>query len=132
MALATSVDSARVGRGFLIMESSIWVAVITCLPADIGLLDQLLLENGTSSSGISTPMSPRATMMPSDHTDDLVDVVHALHVLNFGNDVDGVAVVLLQISPDLQDILGAAGKGGGDEIKAVFNAENDISPVLLG
>ena len=32
-ALATSVASARVGRGFLIMLSSIWVAVMTGLPA---------------------------------------------------------------------------------------------------
>jgi hypothetical protein len=31
-ALATSVASARVGRGFLIIDSSIWVAVITGLP----------------------------------------------------------------------------------------------------
>ena len=31
-ALATSVISARVGRGFVIMLSSIWVAVMTCLP----------------------------------------------------------------------------------------------------
>ena len=32
MALATSVISARVGRGFSIMESSICVAVMTGLP----------------------------------------------------------------------------------------------------
>lgn len=31
-AFATSVHSARVGRGFEIMLSSIWVAVITVLP----------------------------------------------------------------------------------------------------
>ena len=31
-AFATSVHSARVGRGFLIMDSSIWVAQITGLP----------------------------------------------------------------------------------------------------
>ena len=34
-ALATSVASARVGRGFLTMLSSIWVAVMTGLPACI-------------------------------------------------------------------------------------------------
>ena len=33
-ALATSVASARVGRGFLIIDSSICVAVITGLPAE--------------------------------------------------------------------------------------------------
>lgn len=31
MALATSETSARVGRGFSIIESSIWVAMITGL-----------------------------------------------------------------------------------------------------
>ena len=31
MALATSLASARVGRGFSIIDSSIWVAVITGL-----------------------------------------------------------------------------------------------------
>ena len=35
MALATSVISARVGRGLLTIESSIWVAVTTTLPLDI-------------------------------------------------------------------------------------------------
>lgn len=34
-ALATSVASARVGLGFLIMLSSIWVAVMTGLPAGV-------------------------------------------------------------------------------------------------
>ena len=33
IALATSLTSARVGRGFLIIESSIWVAVMQTLPA---------------------------------------------------------------------------------------------------
>jgi len=32
MALATSVLSARVGTGNSIMDSSLWVAVITTLP----------------------------------------------------------------------------------------------------
>ena len=34
-ALATSVTSALVGRGFRIMESSIWVAVMTTLQASL-------------------------------------------------------------------------------------------------
>jgi len=33
-AFATSVASARVGRGFLIMLSNIWVAVMTGLPVE--------------------------------------------------------------------------------------------------
>ena len=37
MALATSVISARVGRGLVIIDSSIWVAVTTTLPAEYTL-----------------------------------------------------------------------------------------------
>mmetsp|Transcript_53731 Transcript_53731/g.142399 ORF Transcript_53731/g.142399 Transcript_53731/m.142399 type:complete len:222 (+) Transcript_53731:465-1130(+) len=64
-ALATSVVSARVGRGFMIMLSSIWVAVTTGLPATLHLLMIIFCAMATFSTGISTPMSPRATMMPS-------------------------------------------------------------------
>ena len=44
IALATSEASARVGRGFSIMLSSICVAVITTLPAAVRHLDDALLE----------------------------------------------------------------------------------------
>ena len=65
MALATSVISARVGRGFSIMESSIWVAVITGLPAATHWAIMSFWMMGISVKSISTPMSPRATMTPS-------------------------------------------------------------------
>ena len=48
------------------MESSIWVAVMTCSPALYPFLIMIFWIGGSSSSGISTPISPRATMMPSD------------------------------------------------------------------
>ena len=64
-ALATSEISARVGRGFWIMLSSISVAVITRLPSMRHLLIRYFCRAGTSMKGISTPRSPRATMMPS-------------------------------------------------------------------
>ena len=44
-ALATSVASARVGRGFLIIESSIWVAVMTGLPAKLLFKDRILTRS---------------------------------------------------------------------------------------
>ena len=65
MALATSVISARVGRGFSTMESSIWVAVMTGLPASMHWAIMSFWMMGISVKSISTPMSPRATMMPS-------------------------------------------------------------------
>ena len=64
-ALATSEISARVGRGFFIMDSSISVAVMTRLPSNRHLVMSFFCMAGSFSKGISTPMSPRATMMPS-------------------------------------------------------------------
>ena len=65
MALATSVTSARVGRGCSTIERSICVAVITGLAIAFVLEISIFCMRGTVSSGISTPRSPRATMMPS-------------------------------------------------------------------
>mmetsp|Transcript_27782 Transcript_27782/g.64055 ORF Transcript_27782/g.64055 Transcript_27782/m.64055 type:complete len:231 (-) Transcript_27782:402-1094(-) len=65
IALATSVTSARVGRGLEIIDSSICVAVMTGLPALLHLEIIIFCATNTFSIGISTPRSPRATMMPS-------------------------------------------------------------------
>ena len=64
-ALATSLTSARVGRGLRIMESSICVAVMTGLPAMLVRRIIFFCSMGTSQAGISTPRSPRATISPS-------------------------------------------------------------------
>ena len=65
MALATSLASARVGRGLTIMDSSIWVAVTTGFPALLHAAISCFCTTGTSAGGSSTPRSPRATMIPS-------------------------------------------------------------------
>ena len=65
MALATSLDSARVGRGLRIMDSSICVAVMTGTPAALDASINCFCTMGTCSAGISTPKSPRATIIPS-------------------------------------------------------------------
>ena len=65
MALATSLASARVGRGFSIIDSSIWVAVITGLRQAAAWRITCFWMTGTFSGAISTPRSPRATMTPS-------------------------------------------------------------------
>jgi len=64
-ALATSLHSARVGRALVIMDSSIWVAVMTGLPARLALRTIIFCARNTFSMAISMPKSPRATMMPS-------------------------------------------------------------------
>merc|ERR1711935_1273332 len=65
-ALATSDPSARVGRGFLTIDSSICVAQMTGLPALLHLAINCFWAMNTFSGGISMPISPLATMMPSD------------------------------------------------------------------
>ena len=65
------------------------------------------------------------------YPEDLVNVLHTLHVFNLGDDVDGGAVLLRHDVADLHDVVGVAGKGSGNEVKAVFNGEKDILPVLV-
>ena len=64
-AFATSEASARVGRGFPTIDSSICVAVITGHPNWLAWRITRFWARGTSSNGSSTPRSPRATMMLS-------------------------------------------------------------------
>ena len=73
-ALATSDASARVGRGAEIIDSSIWVATMTGLALRRAFSTISFWTIGTSSSGSSTPRSPRATITPSKASDDLVEV----------------------------------------------------------
>ena len=65
-ALATSLASARVGRGLRIIESSIWVAVMTGLSVSMQRAMIIFWIIGTASGLVSMPRSPRATMMPSE------------------------------------------------------------------
>ena len=63
-AFATSDASARVGRGFSTIDSSICVAVITGRPNWLARRITRFWARGTFSNGNSTPRSPRATMTP--------------------------------------------------------------------
>jgi len=65
IALATSDASARVGRGWCTMDSSIWVAVITGFAVAIRLADQAFLDRRHFLERSSTPRSPRATITAS-------------------------------------------------------------------
>ena len=64
--LATSFTSARVGRGVVIMLSNICVAIITGFEAALHFFTIIFCSKGTSSRGISTPKSPRATIIASE------------------------------------------------------------------
>ena len=63
--MATSLVSARVGIGLLIIDSSICVATMTGFAMRRASSTARFCTIGTASSGSSTPRSPRATMMPS-------------------------------------------------------------------
>ncbi len=65
-ALATSEASARVGLGLLIIDSNIWVAVMTTLPASLASEIIFFCKTGTRSGESSTPRSPLAIIIPSD------------------------------------------------------------------
>ena len=65
------------------------------------------------------------------HAQDLVDVLHALHVFNLGDDVDIGAAFLAEQAAHLEDILRRAGKGGSHEVHAVAHAKGDVLAVLL-
>ncbi len=64
-AFATSETSARVGLDAPIIVSSIWVATMTGFAFRRARAIARFCTSGTSSSGISTPRSPRAIMKPS-------------------------------------------------------------------
>jgi len=74
MALATSEASARVGRGFSVMDSSICVAVITGRRNSRARLIIVFCTTGTRSGFISTPRSPRADHHAIRHTQDGVEI----------------------------------------------------------
>ena len=86
-ALATSLTSARVGDGAVIMLSSICVAVMTGTPNSTQWRMIGFCRWGTSSSGHSMPRSPRATMIASRHGDDLVEVPDRRQRLDLGDEL---------------------------------------------
>ena len=89
-ALATSLTSARVGDGAVIMLSIICVAVITGTPASTQCRTMRFCRCGTSSSGHSMPRSPRATITASERGDDLVEVFDRRQRLDLGHQPSGV------------------------------------------
>ena len=57
---------------------------------------------GTSSGGISTPRSPRATMMPSRQLDDLVEMLDRRRLLELGHDAGAAGHELARLGDVLR------------------------------
>ena len=64
------------------------------------------------------------------HAQDLVDVLHALHVFDLGDDGHIGAAQGAEELAHVQNVLRTAGEGGGDEVHAVLDAEGDVLAVL--
>ena len=64
------------------------------------------------------------------HGQNLVDVVDALLVLDLRDDAD-LGVVLVQDVADIHNVLRVAGKAGGDQVKALLDAKQNIARVAL-
>ena len=103
IALATSETSARVGRGALIMLSSIWVAVMTGLPCRLASRISRFCTSGTCSNGSSTPRSPRATMIASATLDDPLQVLERGVLFDFGDQLDRSGKQRRASPPDPRD-----------------------------
>jgi len=61
---------------------------------------------------------------------DLINIINAFLVLNFGNDAD-IGIMLIQQVAYIHNILCAAGKTGGDQVIPLFNTKQDIIAVTL-
>ena len=75
----------------MIIDSSICVATITGLPARRQARRIRRCTVGTCSGRISTPRSPRATMIPSSLVDDRVEPVDRHRLLELGHDRGAIA-----------------------------------------
>ena len=130
MALATSVTSARVGDGFSTMELSICVAVMTGLPMRLHRAMSLFWIMGTSSIGISTPRSPRATMIPFAMARMLSMFWTACHFSTLT--MMGTCAPCVSISrAELTNIVGCAHEREGHVVDSSPQARQQIMSVLI-
>ena len=129
-ALATSEASARVGREFTIIDSSIWVATMTGLLRSRAAWIARFCTSGTCSSGSSTPRSPRATMMPSKASTMASRSLDRLGLLQLGDDRDLDVLLAHDLAHQL-GVVGRADEGQRDEVDAQLQGEAQVLLVLV-
>ncbi len=132
IAVHTSEISARVGRTWATIDSSIWVATMTGMFAARARRTRSFWICGTSSSGTSRPRSPRATMMPSTMPHDAAEVRQRLAALDLGDDRRRGRRRLSRKARTSSISAGERTKDTRDEVDAVLNAEDDVLAVLVG
>ena len=110
--MATSVTSARVGRGEATIESSIWVAVIDGRASAPASAITCFWTIGTSSMRISMPRSPRATITQSAARTISSARCDRLRLLDLGDQRQP------RVLAQRGDVLGAADERQRDEVDA--------------
>ncbi len=128
-AVATSETSARVGTGAEIIDSSIWVATTTGLPARRQARISCFWMPGTASSGISTPRSPRATISASDSS--MISSMRSIACgfLDLRHDADAAARDLAHFG----QVFGTLHEGKRDPVDIAGGEHRvEVGAVLLG
>ena len=95
-----------------------------------GTVDQVLLDGGDLGEVDLNAHIAAGNHDAVSHSQDLVDVINALLVLDLGDDAD-VAVVLVQQVANFHDVLGVAHEAGRDQIEALLDTEQNIVAVAV-
>jgi len=98
-AFATSDTSARVGIGFSIIDSIIWVAVITGFAVKIAFANNLFLGNGHVFDRHFDAHIATRYHTTIRRLDDLIDIFKPTHGLNLGNELNDRILALRERSP---------------------------------
>lgn len=115
----------------LTMDSSICVAVTTCLAAAVTAVDHVLLNGGDLFK-----RGPYAKVAAGDHHavarfDDLLQILNAAHIFNFGYNLYIPAAVFIEQGAQIVHVLRTAHKRGRDKIHILTDAEEQIAAVRL-
>ena len=94
--------------------------------------DHLFLDDGNLLSGDLHAQIAPGHHGAVGHGQDLVEIVHALPVFDFGDDADGLSAPFVQLGTDVQNVLSLADEGGGHKIKVVLGGETQVLTVLIG
>ena len=130
-AFATSEASARVGREWVIIDSSICVATITgraCSRAPAA--PRASARAAPARAGSPRPRSPRATIRPSNACDDGLECRHGLGLLDLGDHRQPRAE-LVHDRVRLADVVGRAHERERDQVHAQPHREAQVVAVLL-
>ena len=127
IAIETSDTSARVGTGLEIMDSSIWVATTTGLPARRADAGHLLLQPRHLLERHLDPEVAARHHQCIGELQDLAEPMHGLRLLDLGHDGGAAARDLLRLG----DVFRALDEGERHPVDAGVERSIEIGAVLL-